>query len=281
MMKRKCFLFVLFVSLNIFAEEIGVIKGFVRLSRIYIDGEKIYVSDDYKIKIFSIKNLSLEKEIGRKGEGPGEFNMNPRLFFPKDSVFVWTTRKIIWFNKEGEFLKGNRIPYLFLKTLPINENFLTLKTGEYYKISLFNKDFKLIKDLLEYKFQFSMDKFNSLQVIMNFEVENDKVFVGKADENLSKVFDDKGNNVKVIRTSLPRFKMEDWFKEEAIEGFKKSGIKLLADLEFPEFFPFFRTFYLDNNKIYFLTFEKERDSYLYIIVNMDRKEINRIFFERR
>lgn len=116
---------------------------------------------------------------------------------------------------------------------------MALKTGEYYTISLYNKDFKLVKDLLEYKFQFSMDRFNPLQALMNFEVEKEKIFLGKGDENLLKVFDDKGNEVKIIQTSLPRFKMEDWFKKEATESWKRSGIQANITLEFPEFFPFF------------------------------------------
>jgi hypothetical protein len=89
MREKKYFLFfILLLPLIVFSEELGKIKGIVRPSRIYLEGDKIFVSDDYRIKIFSNKGFNLIKEIGRKGEGPGEFNTNPRLFLLKDSIFV-------------------------------------------------------------------------------------------------------------------------------------------------------------------------------------------------
>jgi hypothetical protein len=279
MREKKYFLFfILLLPLIVFSEELGKIKGIVRPSRIYLEGDKIFVSDDYRIKIFSNKGFNLIKEIGRKGEGPGEFNTNPRLFLLKDSIFVWTTRKIIWLTKDGEILKEKRLPILPFKILPLKGNFVIFNMEEgFYKISILDGEFKKIKELLQHKIEFSADKFNPLQAIMNFEIYDGKVIVGKGDENLIRIFDGKGNELESIKINLPRFKMEDWFKKEAEEDWKSRGVPSNIKLDFPEYFPLFGTFTIDNKKIYFITYKKENNKFLWIVFDMKGKEIKRVF----
>ncbi len=275
---RYFLLFVLFLPLSIFSEELGKLEGIISPSLIYVNGNRVFVSDDYKIKIFSMKGLTFIKEVGRKGEGPGEFNISPRLFLLKDSIFAWTTRKILLLSKDGEILKETRLPITPFKILPIKENFVVFIMEEgFYKIKLLDREFKKIKDILQHKIEFTMDKFNPFQGIMNFEIYDERIVVGKGEENFLTIFDEKGNELKTVKINLPRFKIEEQDKKEMEEEFKKFGLPSNIKLKFPEYFPLFNVFTLENNKIYSRTFKREGNKSLWVVCDMKGKEIKMIF----
>jgi len=82
---------------------------FYRVRGIGIDGqENIYVLDsgNYRIQKFDKEGQYIQT-IGRKGQGPGEFEMPLRFCLDiQDNIYVNEYRKLEIFNNKGEFVKS-------------------------------------------------------------------------------------------------------------------------------------------------------------------------------
>lgn len=164
----------------------GVIFGI--LWDIAVDSEGcVYVSDP---KAFNIKKFSGEgkflKEIGRKGEGPGEFSHLSFIEIVKDKLIALSDRKFSFFTLKGEFIKF--IPWEIKKGLPeeiealsdgkivmeIKEPFMGPKSRNIHYINLYDSELNYIKtvyqkDLGEVKFVKRGNAF--LSVIQKYPLE--------------------------------------------------------------------------------------------------------------
>ena len=73
---------------------------------------RIFVLDlqDHNIKIFDSSG-KFQKALGRKGQGPGDFNMPLSFAFVKDRLAVWDmgNRRLCVLTPEGEFVKAREI----------------------------------------------------------------------------------------------------------------------------------------------------------------------------
>jgi hypothetical protein len=87
---------------------------FYRVRDIEVDAEgNIYVLDagNYRVQRFD-KNGAYLQTIGKKGQGPGEFERPNNLFIDaQNNIYVSEGRKIQIFNNPGEFIKSIPINY--------------------------------------------------------------------------------------------------------------------------------------------------------------------------
>lgn len=97
------------VDLTIGGEDVDENYMFTRVSDIEVDEEgNIYVFDsrECRIQLYD-KNGKYLKTIGRKGEGPGEFQRASRMTLDaKGKLYVNEYKKIIIFGEEGTFEKN-------------------------------------------------------------------------------------------------------------------------------------------------------------------------------
>ena len=97
------------VDLTIGGEDVDENYMFTRVSDIEVDEEgNIYVLDsrECRIQIYDKAGKYL-KTIGRKGEGPGEFQRSGRMALStKGKLYVNEYKKIIIFSKDGTFEKN-------------------------------------------------------------------------------------------------------------------------------------------------------------------------------
>ena len=85
------------------------LRNFLFPHSISVDSkENIYIMDGklYEIKKFD-RNGHFIRSFGRKGYGPGEFN-DAMILILNDSMYVsdFSTKQIILFNEDGEFIKN-------------------------------------------------------------------------------------------------------------------------------------------------------------------------------
>lgn len=87
---------------------------FARPVAIACDKEHIYVLDskDHEILVFS-KSGEFRKALGRKGQGPGEFNGPAAFSFFGEKIFVadGNNTRVQILDKSGRYLGGFRLPY--------------------------------------------------------------------------------------------------------------------------------------------------------------------------
>ena len=78
------------------------------------ENDNIYVSDsdNYRIQVFNESGMFINT-IGNKGEGPGEFSTYPRYIEvdSTDNLYVYLGRKIIIFDKNGNYKRNFKIDF--------------------------------------------------------------------------------------------------------------------------------------------------------------------------
>jgi len=116
------------VDLSIGGDDVDENYMFRRVSDIEVDEEgNIYVLDSRECRIQKYdKDGKFFKTIGRKGEGPGEFQRAGRMTLDaKEKLYVNEYKKIIIFGEDGTFEKNINTDYFIISYLVTKEeNFL-------------------------------------------------------------------------------------------------------------------------------------------------------------
>ena len=128
-----------------------------------LDKTKLYVSNGHNVSIFSLPELKLIKNFGKKGEGPGEFitlddDMGVILDVQSENICINSRSKISYFSKDGSFIKEIRVKKGYFHK-PIGKNFVGLRNTikdkiVYSTVTLFDEKFNVIKDLYKKKHWF-------------------------------------------------------------------------------------------------------------------------------
>ncbi len=157
------FLFIIFSGILSYGTELTLHSVFKNEnilipSKIVISDNDLYILDrgDHTIKVFS-KTSELQRKIGKKGEGPGEF-LNPTdILVTQDSLFVLDKFKVDFFSKQDGKLQSSK------KFMPASPNKFCADGQTLFLTSLSaGKDSKVIHKLLNEK-----DK-NELSTVTSF-----------------------------------------------------------------------------------------------------------------
>ena len=101
-----------------FLRRIGGDKWFSRLSSVTVDpvGQRVYAvdiggvtSDQHRVRVFNAASGEHIKDIGRRGSGPGEFNLPRDLAIGLDGrlyVVDGGNFRVVMFDKDGNYLKS-------------------------------------------------------------------------------------------------------------------------------------------------------------------------------
>jgi hypothetical protein len=116
--KRAGFLCCLFLCLLLFTvsgygKDIIPLPELQKPSYILIDENHLYVKERFSISIYSLKDFKLIKKFGKEGEGPQEFTRAINLDICDDYLAVISCGKISYFNRNGKFIRENRVPIEF------------------------------------------------------------------------------------------------------------------------------------------------------------------------
>jgi hypothetical protein len=140
----------------IFAANLGTLKEVLVPEMIQVSGDELYVLEGAAIYVYSLKDLTLLRKFGQKGEGPGELKImaafqNSFMVYP-DYVFVQGFDKVIFFSKQGKLIREQRFN-MITKILPLKEKFVIKtfpfeeKNGKtYWAIKLCDSKMKEIKE---------------------------------------------------------------------------------------------------------------------------------------
>jgi len=153
--------FKLIKDLEIKSDEKDLKKSFLSPGGLEVDSEgNIYVLEpsEQRIQVFTTEGVYLNT-IGRKGQGPGEFQAPYPMFMDKkDRLYVYDImrRAVVLFNERGEFIKNIPLNPQMLKVdkITIDSDFNIIcgyfpakKEYDRYIISIFDKDFNQLKEI--------------------------------------------------------------------------------------------------------------------------------------
>lgn len=297
-MKKMIFILLLVgLICFLFPRRVGVLSEVLKPDNISIFQDELYVAEGSVFYIYSIKDLQLKKKFGSKGEGPGEIlsvpNFPTRIHGFPDYILVEGINKILFFNRNGRFIREIRKPAGTAQMLPLGKNYVakrvvptddnrTVHEGLY----LYNSDMKQLKLLYSQKWVQQGAppnlKLDLISDFINFRVYDNKLFVEESPEGFCiKVFDEKGNELYEIKKPFDAIKVEAGHREQLIKDFQDDPwvkpqiralggweeVKKIVQIQFLDYFPAIKNLDISGGKLIIQTFRESQGKEEYIVMD--------------
>ena len=237
-MRNICYVMIIIFmggGLFLFPERLATLPEIMKPASISVDNNQLYVVEESTIYLYSTKDFKLVKQFGRQGEGPGEFKNIPILKVFPDYLLINTFGKLIYFYRNGEFLREKKTPGIFIFLIyPLGENFVGLEMKSNRKsqkistgITLFDKGFKTIKVVAESERRMpgrsGTYEMEMIHDYLGHDVYGENVFVGDTTKGFFiETFNSKGNKLYRIEKEYEKLEVTDEYKNNYIENMKKS-----------------------------------------------------------
>jgi hypothetical protein len=283
---------VLLLSVLLSAEKAAPLPELMKPGQIKADKNNIYVVEGATIYIYSLKDFSLRKKFGKKGEGPQEFMLPPpgrvELIIRPDALLVNSLGKLSYFTTGGEFQKEIKISVIMDSWVsPLGNRFAGVCFRQednifYNTINIFDEELKKGEEIFKFKSALQPGKVDfitaaRLPLLCTME---DKIYFGGKDGDIY-VFDDKGKKLSTIRHEYEKVKLSEARKKMYIDFFKtdpryKQGWEQFGkQAQFPAYFPVLRDLTVSDGKLYILTYKEKDGKREFYISGTDGKLIKK------
>ncbi len=274
---------------TVFLGSTNTLPGVINPKMISIFADELFVTEDDAIYVYSLKDLSLKVKFGKKGAGPTEFQVWPFQsiwikVFP-DYIIVNSFDKVLYFSKDGKFIKEIKKNYLTTQITPIGENFVGVGSRtdakdkiRYVTVNLYDAKLQRIKELYCQPFPQQGINLDLITDFLHFKVYDDTIFIEESPRGfLIEIFDKEGNKQYEINKQYVKIPVNQRDKEAAIEEFKAEptiksigweAYKKMTNFQFRNDFPPIKHMEIDNKKIYIRTFKTKDDKDEYIVLNL-------------
>ena len=169
-------LLVLLTSLVVPGEAISL-PELKNPEKIFVDKNHIYITEFPFIYIYSLKDFSLIKKFGQRGEGPREFLLHIHLSIQPDYLMVQSRGKVSFFslekageefpgssgNKKFSFLREYRSPFVFREAKALDKQLVIAKSNIdresntiFLTVNRCNHDFSDLKEIYRVKHFFQI-----------------------------------------------------------------------------------------------------------------------------
>jgi hypothetical protein len=233
------------------------------------DKGNIYVLDikETHIKVFN-PNGRLIRIIGRKGQGPGEFQRPFTVqITAQNEVVIWDViiQRLHFFSLDGEYKKSISFEKLFNHPVINSEgNIVSIVNGdvaENPKYELRKHDLELNPLTFYYsfpKYDIARDGFNSFRSILQWAVtNNNEIVCGHPDEGYElKIFNSEGKIIKNIIKDYTPIKIPD----EEIKRATRQKLPPGRFYSIPKYYSPFRWIIVDEDyRIFVCTWERMKN----------------------
>jgi hypothetical protein len=298
MIMKRCLilLILLMFSMVTFAKKLATLPDIFRPYHLSVDDQNFYVTEDTTIFIFSLKDFTLEKKFGKMGEGPREFK-RPQggsgiMTFPQtDSLVINSMGKVSFFTKEGNFVKEMKSPVsgqVMGMYQPIGKQFagFALSIGKNQSmditVNIYDANLKKVKQIHKQPF-FQQGRMTFPIIPPVFYVSDNKIITIGQEEFGINIFDANGNKVTTITREYKLLKVTEDYKKGVFDSFKtnpdtKQFYEVFKNIiKFSDYFPGIQFFFVDNQKVYILTYLKKDETYEFFIYNFKGQFLKRLF----
>jgi hypothetical protein len=269
-------LFLILLSGLSFAEKAASFPELTNPYEFHINNDRIYICDNLIIYVYSLKDYRLIKKFGKKGEGPGEFMVvglgnGLMLGFQPDHLLVNSYGKLVYFTRDGNYVKESKIKNIAKYLYPVSDCFVGLKYKRvdrtlYHQINLYDSAFDFVRTIYQHEhgIQFWKKlKFNPLTIAPpQCSIYDNKIFIIDGQHEAVHVFKKTGEKLfsVTVEGELRKFTGED--KNKVLNGsfWRKLSRGKKSVFDFPRYYPPVRWFYIDPvREILYLSAYKNED----------------------
>lgn len=272
-----------------------ILKELIQPRNIQVRGDKIYITDYPHVFMYSARDFKLLKKFGEEGQGPGEFYLPMELpdfkrkglglSFKDKRILIWSLGRISVFTPGGVFLKSirfnphgqgeNLIPFMngFIGSKPLRVGANKI----FWTVNYYDARVKKVREICRYPFFLPVIKGKIHYFARNgliYYGNQDRLFItnsGMADCIID-VYDLKGNKRYRIQQEMKKIKIPAGqikkYREEFRFTFKRGLKEIMKRTVFPEFYPGVRHFYIANNRIYLMSYQKQGDNTCFLILDL-------------
>lgn len=262
-------------------------ESFSAVGAFVVDPEgNIFALDtkDCNIKVYDKEGKFLRR-IGKKGQGPGELGTSSGILMTGDGQILVedvSNRRLALFKRSGEFIKSiSTADKLGLVSLILDPQGgfagreMGLTEGNvkmFFEIKKYNQDLKPLFSLDKIEIPILLPgsgaKINPMEIMSIYQIDKDgRIYYGRNAEYEIKIYDREGNHIRTIQKEYDRTKIAKEDIDEMMERIGSAGpagANLKDMLTFPEYFPPFQQFFLDDRgRLYVRTYSKGKAKHEY------------------
>jgi hypothetical protein len=236
------------------------------------------------VKVFD-KTGHFIRTIGKKGEGPGEFNMPLGVIVtPNNELMIedMMNRRLSYFSLDGEFIR-NEVLTNSLSTLNIvmdsKGNFMArelVMEGNrlFFELRKYDRDMNPMFVLEKTEFKNPMQgNFNPFGVLAVYIFgQDDKIFYGDGKDYEIKIYTPKGKLIRRILKKHAPIKITKEDENRILNEIPDVGFDLKQGMKFPEYFPAYEFFALDERgRLIVRTYKKGKNEGEYVLDIFDEE----------
>jgi len=257
------------------------------------DGRLYIVENSVAAHIYTMgaKEVTFVKTFGREGQGPGEFDFMYLIRAYKDHLDIPGSNKLARFSLEGEYLDEVKLPVGAFKggVYRLGENYLIKDfqfdaTAVTTTIRLYDRNFKLIREIGGRKEAGGIEKINLVADYYSPRVAGDRIFViasGKG--SIVTSYDWNGVRQSEIRLPLEPIKMTAALKEAIIKPLKEDRelrqgwTEFEKRLYFPDQTPGLDYFDVVDGKFVARTYRYRQNLVEFAFFDLTGRELQKLF----
>jgi len=274
-------------------DKIIDITGRIKIYKIYKENHYFLNPIENCIMRYD-KDLKFKSKINKKGEGPGEFPVGFKFSFIRNKICLSSSIKTVLYDLNGKIISekrnsletgidyvlkgGNKIIHVRKFTREKNRN----RKAILHKIKLFNKNNKIISDLLDTEFIYTPGyEFEAIEPYIDVKYceKANLIYVSDVSKGyIINIFNGKGKKItKIENHEKERIKVNKLYKKKflqvllngpntppRVKNNKTLKNQFKSMLHFPEYFPPFHSFYLDERgNVFIKTFKRDKDKVIF------------------
>jgi hypothetical protein len=245
------------------------------------DRDRMYITENHKIFVYSTEDYRLLKRFGKVGEEPDAFrrsgNRELRLLLDVqgENILISSHERVSAFSKEGEFLEVVVEHPQIDHMAALGSNYVAsayvieVGTGKSYQHSvLFDGDLELIKKIAESHLGGGSAKgfggpdrrlhIDLVRHYFGFKIYENRIYVGNSFEGFFiEVFDSAGQSLYTIAKGYEKRKITDEYKDERLKKIHEYSTykryKESTVIDEADYLPAFRSFAVNAGRIYVYT----------------------------
>ena len=250
------------------------------------DDGQIFALDmkEKKVKIFDSQGKFI-RSFGKEGQGPGELSMPSGISVtPKGEIMIEDAmnRRLSYFSAQGEYLHqisiADKTGLVNILIGPegnmLGREIVLADNQMYFDIKKFNPELKPLFTIDRMEFPNPLQgKINLMEIISLYQYDSrGNVVYGRTDKYEIHFYDGEGNRFRTIKKDYEPVKVTPEDVKEMTDRIPDTGINLKERLEFPENFPAYSFFSLDDqDRIYVRTYEKGKNEDAYALEIFDKE----------
>ncbi len=282
---------VLIVPNVILGKKTATFPDLLKPRGMVIEEDRIYITEETTVYVYSGQDYTLIKKFGKSGEGPGEFLRFVAVTPHKNHLIINSAGKISLYSREGEFIKevkaAGGISFFYQ---PLGKSYVGMGISledntRYQSINLYDSSLKKIKTLLKRESDTQPTKgvIKLLHTTLQYLTFENKLYIVDGKDFEIKVFDKDAKELMTIRRDYERVKFGEEDKQKIFEEIKSSPrqkqyfdmIKKMA--VFPDYYPAIVALFQRDDFVYVMTFRRQGDKYEFFIFDGNGNFLKKIF----